>query len=129
MLLGALAFACVLASPAGVVIARLIESEQGAVGTTRSAVMGVAPVALGALVGLLMLLPPGTRTIRRLATTVILAGSARMVVALITGVLLFFVLHPDAIPFWISLLAAALLCLAAEAVWGVLSLRHAGEER
>lgn len=126
MLVGGLAFACVLATPAGALFARLLQADEGAVGHYRSAIMGVAPVALGAIAGLLLLLPPGTRTLRRLATTVILSGSARMVVALIAGVAVFFLIRPDPLPYWVSLLAAALLSLAAEATWGVLSLRHAG---
>lgn len=125
MLVGSLACACILGVPSGFFAAGLLRSPEGAAGPSASATMGVLPVAIGCVVSLLVLLPPGVRTRAKLGPVVVLAGTARLLFSLVGGTIIFLVMRPDTAAFFAALVTSAILCLIVEAVWGSQALRSA----
>lgn len=124
-MLGAAAVAIALSIPLGIAVAALASGGGGNISTGASSVLGAGTVAAGVVAGVVVLSMPGQRTRSRLALGVLASSTARMLVALLVGVAVFFVGKPQPYAFFGAFLAAGLLCLAAEAVWAIAALRRA----
>lgn len=124
MLIGGLACACLLGAAVGFFATGLLGQAEGAhANASESATFGVLPVAVGSLLGLLILSPAGMRTRARLGLGVMVSSGARLIFALGLGVVMYMVMKPDPTGFFASLLTAGLLALVAESVWAIHALR------
>lgn len=110
----------------GVTLARLAGwSAEGTASVTQSASYGALSVAIGAALGLALVWPASSRTSRKLGLMVLAASSARMMVSLMAGIILFFTARPQPYVFFVALGAAFLFCLVIESLWAMSAIRRA----
>ncbi len=69
--------------------------------------------------GLVLMLVIARGDALRLGPAVLASSTARMLAAFAVGLVAYFAAKPDGMTFWMSFLAAGLLCLAAETTWAV----------
>lgn len=61
----------------------------------------------------------------RLGFGVLASSMARMLTALLVGVVVYFLVKPEGQTFWVCFLAAGLAALIAEAIWGIRTIQTA----
>lgn len=88
------------------------------------ALLGAASWSFAAILGACVLHLACNADPRRLGFGVLAASGSRMLIALFTGLFLFFAMNPDGKTFWSTFLIAGIFALVAEAVWSVLILNR-----
>lgn len=106
----------------GYVGARLATDASG---LAQGAAWGAGSVGLGALVGLLCVLPPGVRTAARLGTGVLIASAARLLFLLAMSVVVFLVVKPKGESLFGGVAVGGALCLFFETAWATRYLKRA----
>lgn len=107
-------------------IARLAawNSESG-LGIVGSGVLGMAAVAIGAACGLSALVTPSSRALGNIGLRVMVSSVTRMLVALASALVFFFVTQNQPHTLFVAVLACGILCLIVETVWALSAVRRA----
>lgn len=126
ILVGAFACACLLGAACGFFASGMAgpgTGNQPVMGPSDSAAVGAAPMALGAIISLLIHAPAYARTVARLGTGMLVSSSARLLLGLALGLVIYFKMNPEPSAFFASLLASGLGTLVAESIWAVRALK------
>lgn len=90
-------------------------------GVLKAAVLGGVSVGVGSVAGLVILSFLMSMQTVALAMGVVGAGVVRMIGSLMVGLLVYFAAAPEGKTFWGAFLAANLLALVVESMWGIVN--------
>jgi hypothetical protein len=99
-------------------------SSASGFGITGSAVLGMIAVAIGTACGLAALYSPSSRSLRNIGPRVMFSSAARMIVALASVLIFFFLTQNQPHALFVALLACGILALIVETVWSITALRR-----
>jgi hypothetical protein len=116
-----------LSYAAGMRLGPVITPE--APGIQAGAMWGAASVALGALVGLVMVIPPSIRMPGRLGMGVLIASGARLLFMLGMAVVVLMLLKPAGGALFGAVGCGGVLCIIFEAAWATGYLRRVSKVR
>lgn len=114
----------VVACGAGAAAGAFLASTDHPAAAWQPALLGAVPVAVGAALGVGVLLPASARTVRRMGMSVVAASAARLLTALAVMLAIFLVLRPPATPFFGAFVSGAAGCLIVETLWAAAALRR-----
>lgn len=112
---------------AGLRVGPIISPE--ATGVEAGAAWGAASVALGALVGLVMVVPPSMRVPARLGMGVLIASGARLLFMLGMSVVVLVLLKPAGGALFGAVGCGGVVCIFFEAAWSTGYLRRVARAR
>jgi len=101
----------------------------GTMSSDASAWLGAGSIAIGAAMGLLVMLAPAARTLQGFGASVLIASALRMLAGLTFGLGFYFIAGPQPRVFFAALLIAGLLSIVVETAWAVRTIHRMSSTR